>query len=72
MDVEIECNLALETRQKLEAFSIVLKKDHTTILEEALAQYFKSEEEKLYETGLAQKDPDTDIDFDEFWEDVDI
>lgn len=72
MDIEIECDLALETRQKLEAFSIVLKKDHTTILEEALAQYFKSEEEKLYKQGLEQKDPDTDIGYDEFWDDIDL
>lgn len=72
MNSDIEFILTSETVEKLHAFSELLDKDATTILQEALQQYFEREEKQLMEKKLSEKDPMTNLDFDEFWDDVDI
>jgi len=62
----LNLKLSLETRQKVEAFSQVLHKTHTQILQEALTQYFEDQEEKL------AQNKETNLSFDEFWDDLDI
>ena len=54
--------------ENLEAFKALLNKDENTILNEALELYFKDEAEKLQ----ALKDSQTNLSFNEFWDDVDI
>jgi len=49
-----------------------LKKDINTILEEALEQYFEAEQQKLMEKNQEDENAMTNLDFDEFWDDVDI
>ena len=58
--------------EKLNAYSELLGKDATTMLREALQDYFQKEEKLLLEKKLAEKDPMTNLDFDEFWDGVDL
>ena len=60
------------TVENLQAFSEILKKDINTMLEEALEQYFQSEQEKLLEKNQDDENAMTNLDFDEFWDDVDL
>ena len=55
-------------RENLEAFKALLNKDEKTIINEALELYFTEEAEKIQ----AKKDSQTNLSFDEFWDDVDI
>ncbi len=58
--------------QNLEAFSELKKKDMSTLINEALEAYFVNEEKKLLEKNLADENAMTNLDFNEFWDDVEI
>ena len=60
--------LSHTNKENLKLFKSLLNKDELTIINEALALYFKQEAEKIQE----QKDSQTNLSFDEFWDDVDI
>ena len=60
--------LTKENQDNLEAFQALLNKDKNTMLNEALELYFKEEAHKIQE----KKDSQTNLSFDEFWDDVDI
>ena len=53
--------------EQLSFYQELLKKDLSTMLEEAFEQYFVSEEKRL-----AEQDPMTTLTYDEFWDDLDI
>jgi len=72
MSQAFKFELSPEMMEKLEAYGALLEKDSSTMLTEALNQYFADEEKRLLEKRMNEKDPDTDIGFDEFWSDVDI
>jgi len=69
-DIRIEFKQS--TIENLQAFSEILKKDINTMLEEALEQYFQSEQEKLLEKNQEDENAMTNLDFNEFWDDVDL
>jgi predicted transcriptional regulator len=58
--------------QNLEAFSEMKKKDISFLINEALEQYFENEQRKLLEKNLADENAMTNLDFDEFWDDVEL
>ncbi|SFV58737.1 hypothetical protein MNB_SM-6-749 [hydrothermal vent metagenome] len=58
--------------QNLEAFSELKKKDISTLINEALEEYFINEEKKLLEKNLADENAMTNLDYDEFWSGVEI
>ncbi len=58
--------------QNLQTFSELLKKDPSTIINEALEEYFEKEQKKLLEKNLEDENAMTNLDFNEFWDDVDI
>jgi len=58
--------------ENLENFSQILKKDYSTMLNEALEDYFQVAQKKLLEKSLADENSLTNLDFDEFWDDVEI
>ncbi len=60
------------TVENLQAFSEILKKDINTMLEEALEQYFQSEQQKLLEKNQDDENAMTNLDYDEFWDDVEL
>jgi predicted transcriptional regulator len=69
---EISFVLDAATAEKLSVFGELLEKDASTMLREALQDYFAKEEKRLLEKKLAEKDPMTDLGFDEFWDGVDL
>lgn len=61
-------NINQENLKSIEAFKLLLQKDESTIVNEALNLYFKEMQEQLE----AQKDSQTNLSFEEFWDDVEI
>ncbi len=55
-------------RENIEVFKTLLNKDKNTMINEALELYFTEEAEKIE----AEKDSQTNLSFDEFWDDVDV
>jgi len=72
MSDDIKFVLDAETVEQLKSYSELLKKDTNTILKEALQQYFETTEKNLLEKSLNEENAMTNLDFDEFWSDVDI
>jgi uncharacterized membrane-anchored protein YjiN (DUF445 family) len=58
--------------QNLEAFSELKKKDISELINEALEEYFANEQKKLLEKNLADENAMTNLDYDEFWDGVDL
>jgi predicted transcriptional regulator len=61
-----------DTVDNLQAFSELLHKDINTVLEEALQRYFEEEQQKLIEKGIEEDASMTNLDYDEFWDGLDI
>ncbi len=72
MENNIQFELKQLTVENLEAFSELLKKDVNTILEEALELYFDNEQKKLIEKGIEEDATMSNLDYDEFWDDVEL
>jgi len=64
--------LTSDNLENLENFSSILKKDFSTIMNEALENYFEQEQKKLLDKNLEDENAMTNLDFDEFWDDVEI
>ncbi|WP_457744619.1 hypothetical protein [Sulfurimonas sp.] len=58
--------------QNLETFSELKKKDISTLINEALEQYFENEQKKLLEKNLENENAMTNLDYDEFWDGVEL
>ncbi len=58
--------------ENLQNFSEILKKDMSSMINEALELYFEAEQKKLLEKNLADENAMTNLNFDEFWEDVEL
>ena len=72
MEQHIELELKETTVENLKSFSQILNKDINSMLEEALEEYFESQQQKLMEKNLFDENAMTNLDFDEFWDDVDF
>ena len=72
MEKEIRLELKADKVESLELYAELLKKDINTMLDEALELYFQVEQEKLLEKNQNDENAMTNLDFDEFWEGVDI
>ncbi len=72
MEQNIKIEFKRSTIENLEDFSFILKKDINTMLEEALEQYFQSEQEKLIEKNKEDESAMTNLNYDEFWDGLDI
>ena len=72
MENRIDFTLKPDTIENLKAFSELLKKDISLILEEALDEYFATVQKQLLEKNLADENAMTNLDFDEFWDGVEI
>ncbi len=72
MNDNIQIEFKQSTVENLQLFSEMLKKDINTMLEEALEQYFDNEQKKLMEKNVNDENAMTNLDFDEFWDDVDL
>jgi len=72
MNNTLQFELKQDTVDNLQAFSELLHKDVNKMLEEALEQYFENEQKKLIESGIEEDATMTNLDYDEFWDDVDL
>ena len=60
------------TMDNLKLYSELLGKDINTMLEEALELYFETQQKNLQEKNLDDENMMTNLDFDEFWDGVDL
>ncbi|MDF1883028.1 hypothetical protein JHD49_03665 [Sulfurimonas sp. SAG-AH-194-C21] len=58
--------------ENLQNFKKILKKDESTIINDALEVYFTAQNKILLEKNLDNENAMTNLDFDEFWDDVEI
>ncbi len=72
MEQNIKIEFKQSTVENLELFSQMLNKDVNTILEEALEQYFDSEQKRLMDKNINDESAMTNLDYDEFWDGVDL
>jgi len=68
----IKINFKQSTIDDLIGFSKLLNKDISIIIEEALEQYYINEQKKLIEKGIDEDASMTNLDYDEFWDGLDI
>lgn len=71
-DNTIELELSYEMIENLQTFSKILNKDINTMLNEALTQYFTNEQKRILEKNQDDENMMTNLDYDEFWDGVDI
>jgi len=72
MQNQIKIQFKQSTVENLRLFSQMLNKDVNQILEEALEEYFDAEQKRLIEKNIENEDAMTNLDYDEFWGDVDL
>ncbi len=68
----ININFKQSTIDDLLGFSKILNKDIDVMIEEALEQYFENEQKRLIEKGIEEDASMTNLDYDEFWDGLDI
>ena len=61
-----------ENLDNLELFSELLKKDEGTIINMALKEFFINQHKKVLEKDIENENAMTNLDYDEFWDGVDI
>ena len=64
--------LSSDNLENLQNFSEILKKDYSAMMNEALENYFEEAQKKLLEKNIENENTLTNLDFDEFWDDVEI
>ncbi len=64
--------LTSDNLENLSIFGEILKKDTNFIINKALEEFFDNEQKKLLEKNIENENAMTNLDFDEFWNDVDI
>ena len=72
MENRIDFTLKPDTIENLQTFSELLKKDVSWVLEQALEEYFAKIQKELLEKNLADENALTNLDYNEFWDGVDI
>jgi len=72
MSENIEINFPQSTMDDLIAFSEILNKDINTMLQEAIENYLANQQQKLIEQSLYDDNAMTNLDYDEFWDGMDI
>lgn len=72
MNNNFEFELNGKLFEELQTYTEILKKDANTILKEALEQYFENEQKKLLEKNLEDENAMTNLDYDEFWDGIDL
>ncbi len=61
-----------DNAQNIENFSQILKKDASSLVNEALEIYFQEQQKKLLQKNIADENALRNLDYDEFWEGVEI
>ncbi len=64
--------LSSDAMENFEIFGKILNKDPNTMINEALEQYFDEQQKKLLEKNMEKENALTSLEYDEFWDGVDI
>ncbi len=72
MENRINFTLKPETIESLQAYSEILHKNISSVMEEALEAYFITVQKQLLEKNMADENAMTSLDYDEFWEGVEF
>jgi len=72
MSNALNISLAQSTVDDLFAFSELLGKDVNVMINQAIEQYLENEQKKLIEKGIEEDASMTNLDYNEFWDGVDI
>ncbi len=72
MSLKIDFTLEEGTVDKITAYSELLKQTPSQLLDEALNDYFIKLNKQLLEKSATEENSQTNLDFDEFWGDVDF
>ena len=72
MHETINLKLTPDNIENLDTFSEILKKDYNKMFNEALTQYFENEQKKMLEKNISDENAMTNLDYDEFWDGVDL
>jgi hypothetical protein len=64
--------LNADNLENLDIFSKILKKDFSTMMNEALEDYFVAAQKQMLEKNLGDENAMTNLDFEEFWDDVEV
>jgi len=68
----LNISLTQSTVDDLFAFSELLGKDVNVMINQAIEQYLENEQKKLIEKGIEEDASMTNLDYDEFWDGLDI
>ena len=69
---DIKFELKANVVEELEAFSQILNKTPNKILNEALENYFNTQREMLNKKNQDDENALTNLDYNEFWDDLDF
>jgi tRNA A37 N6-isopentenylltransferase MiaA len=72
MQETLNFTLKPTTIENLHAYAEILHKDISSLLEEALESYFAEVQKALLEKNLSDENAMTNLDYDEFWDGVDL
>ncbi len=72
MSLPTQITINNDNLENLQNFGEILKKDMSSMINEALELYFEAEQKKLLEKNLADENALTNLSFDEFWDDVEV
>ena len=61
-----------ENYERLELFKEILNKDESQIINEALKRYFDEEQQRLVDEDIAKQRAQSTLDYNDFWDGVDI
>jgi len=72
MEKIIKIEFKQSTIDELLIYSQILDKEMNVMIEEALEQYFVNEQAKLMEKNIHDENAMTNLNYDEFWDGLDI
>ncbi len=72
MENSIHFTLKPDTIENLQVYAEMLDKDVSTLMEEALDTYFAEVQKRFLEKSIADENALTNLDYDEFWEGVEV
>ena len=69
---KLHLTLSNDNIENLSIFGEILKKDTSDIINIALEEFFINEQKKLLEKNIENENAMTNLDFNEFWDDVEV
>lgn len=72
VDNQIDFTLKSDTIESLELFSEILKKSIGEMVEEAIDEYLVNIQKQMLEKNISDENAMTNLDYDEFWDGVEL